>query len=236
MKKTEIFAASGRRRFIQTGLKIAVFTGLAGVGAAGCVQQPEGEDDVTPTEDLMQEHGLLNRALLIYDECRIKLESKADLNRLQIYNTASIIRTFVEDYHEKQEEDYLFPRFEKMNQQTELVRFLRAQHKAGRTVTEKIMQLSKAARLDDAGRDQLINLLQSFCTMYRPHESREDTVLFPAFRKLVTRHEFHALGEEFERNEKKKFGQDGFQSILSQVEKIENDLGIYSIEQYTPKI
>jgi len=28
----------------------------------------EGEEEVTPTEDLMREHGLLQRILLIYDE------------------------------------------------------------------------------------------------------------------------------------------------------------------------
>jgi hypothetical protein len=42
--------------------------------------------------------------------------------------------------------------------------------------------------------------------MYRPHEARENIVLFPAFRKIVSTHEYDALGEEFEDNEHKKFG------------------------------
>ena len=42
--------------------------------------------------------------------------------------------------------------------------------------------------------------------MYRPHESREDTVLFPAFRKIVSRNEYDSLGEEFEKNEQEAAG------------------------------
>ncbi len=34
--------------------------------------------------------------------------------------------------------------------------------------------------------------------MYRPHEAREDTILFPALRKLVSKNEYHSLGEKFE--------------------------------------
>jgi hypothetical protein len=35
--------------------------------------------------------------------------------------------------------------------------------------------------------------------MYRPHEAREDTVLFPALREIVSEQEFGALGEDFEK-------------------------------------
>jgi hypothetical protein len=37
--------------------------------------------------------------------------------------------------------------------------------------------------------------------MYRPHESREDTVLFPAIRSLMTAKEYDDLGEQFEDRE-----------------------------------
>jgi hemerythrin-like domain-containing protein len=72
--------------------------------------------------------------------------------------------------------------------------------------------------------------------MYRPHESREDTVLFPAFRKIVSRHEYDSLGEEFEKNEHKLFGEDGFESMVGKVAGIEKSLGIYELSQFTPQI
>ena len=47
--------------------------------------------------------------------------------------------------------------------------------------------------------------------MYGPHEAREDTVLFPEFRKIVSRHEYDSLGEDFEKKETQLFGGEGFE-------------------------
>src|SRR5947199_1986056 len=115
-----------RRNFIQQGIQIAIATSLTGVAMLGCKQKEAGEEkEVSPPEDLMQEHGLLNRVLLIYDTCCMHLVNKESFNTETITSSAGIIRTFVEDYHEKQEENYLFPRFEKANQLTDLVQTLR---------------------------------------------------------------------------------------------------------------
>src|SRR6185503_10137584 len=131
---------------------------------------------VSPPEDLMQEHGLLNRVLLIYDTCRSHLMDKISFPMEAIANSATIIRTFVEDYHEKQEENYLFPRFKKANQLTDLVSVLLQQHQTGRRLTDHIMQLAKSPASTETENQELIKLLASFNTMYRPHEAREDTV------------------------------------------------------------
>jgi len=71
--------------------------------------------------------------------------------------------------------------------------------------------------------------------MYNPHEAREDTVLFPAFRKLVRSSEFSALGEEFEEREHSLFGDDSFESMVDRVAAIEKRLGIFDLSQFTPK-
>ena len=60
--------------------------------------------------------------------------------------------------------------------------------------------------------------------MYNPHEAKEDTVLFPAFRKLVSQNEYDSLGEAFEKNEHKLFGEDGFEVIVNKVASIEKSL------------
>lgn len=227
---------SNRRDFIGNGVKIAALTTLTGVAVlSGCKEKEEGQK-VSPPEDLMQEHGLLNRILLIYDTCKLHLMGKESFPKEALTNAAGVIRAFVEDYHEKQEENYLFPRFQKANQLTDLVQVLLKQHQAGRALTDKIMQLAKSTAATDAENQKLIRLLGDFNTMYRPHEAREDTVLFPAFRKLVSKHEYGALGEEFEKNEHKLFGEDGFDTMVGKVENIERSLGIYDLAQFTPKV
>ncbi len=226
---------SKRKDFIKTGL--ITIAGIATLTVLSeCKGKEEGEEkEVSPPEDLMQEHGLLNRVLLIYDTCKIHLVNKESFPMEAITNAAGIVRTFVEDYHEKQEENYLFPRFEKANQLTDLVQTLRQQHKAGRIVTDQITQITKTKSLADTETQKLIELLTAFNTMYRPHEAREDTVLFPAFRKLVSQHEYDSLGEEFEDNEHKLFGEGGFETMVVKVAEIEKSLGIYELAQFTPK-
>ena len=228
---------TNRRKFIGTSLKLAVIGGIAGVGIlSGCGKDGDEGQEVSPPEDLMQEHGLLNRVLLVYDNCRSRLVDKSGFPKEALTNAAGIIRTFVEDYHEKQEENYLFPRFQKANQLTDLVQVLLQQHQAGRRLTDQITQLSKIANPSETETAQLIKLLTSFNTMYRPHEAREDTILFPAFRKIVSKHEYDSLGEEFEKNEQKLFGKDGFETMVGKVSDIERSLGIYDLAQFTPQV
>jgi hemerythrin-like domain-containing protein len=230
---------SNRRDFVKKGLLISV-AGVGGIGLlAGCKEENEEEGEgqkVSPPEDLMQEHGLLKRVLLIYDNCRMHLMNKTSFPGEAIKDSANIIRTFVEDYHEKQEENYLFPRFRKANQLTALVDVLYQQHQAGRRVTDEIKQLSGRSNRTDTENQKLIQLLYAFNTMYNPHEAREDTVLFPTFRKIVSKHEYDSLGEEFENNEHKLFGEDGFETMVNKVADIEKSLGIYELSQFTPQI
>ncbi len=190
-----------RRSFIEKSLKITAVSSLAGIGLlAGCKGDDDEDQKVSPPEDLMQEHGLLNRVLLVYDTCRTHLVTNQAFPKEALSGASGIIRTFVEDYHEKQEENYLFPRFKKANQLTDLVDVLLAQHNAGRAITDQLMQLTRQTSFTDNENQRLIKLLSDFNTMYRPHESREDTVLFPAFRKIISHHEYDSLGEEFEKN------------------------------------
>ena len=70
----------------------------------------------------------------------------------------------------------------------------------------------------------------------RPREAREDTILFPAFRKIVSEHEYDALGEEFEKKENQLFHDDGFEKNVNAVAKLEKELGIYDLAQFTPTV
>ncbi len=162
----------------------------------------EKEAEVGPPEDLMREHGVLKRVLLIYGEVLRRIDAKQDFPPQLLADAARIIRSFVEDYHEKLEEDFLFPRFERANLLVDLVKVLRTQHQAGRQVTDITMRFANLQSLRNASeRSQLVTSMEQFIRMYNPHEAREDTVLFPVFRKLVSSHEFDALGEDFEKKE-----------------------------------
>jgi hemerythrin-like domain-containing protein len=222
---------STRRAFLS-----GVGSGLVVAGCAGAVHRASGEadegEDVTPAEDLMREHGVLERVLLIYEEGARRIDAH-EATPPAIASAAAIIRRFVEDYHEQLEEQHLFPRFEEKRVLADLVAVLRDQHKAGRAVTERITAL--AARPDDASRAELVAQLRAFTRMYRPHHTREDTVLFAALPKVIGANELHALGDRFEDEEHKRFGHAGFEGVVAEVAQLEQALGIYDLAQFTPR-
>ncbi len=188
-------------------------------------------EQVSPPEDLMREHGVLRRTLLIYEEIQGRVNSGKEFAPDLLGSAAGIIKKFIEDYHEKLEEDYLFPRFEKAGKLVDLVNVLRQQHQAGRRLTEFIKKSSAAA----TGRKELGKNLHLFIRMYRPHAAREDTILFPALHDILSPDEFDGLGEEFEDKEQALFGKEGFESVVGEVAKLEEKLGLYDLSQFTPR-
>jgi hemerythrin-like domain-containing protein len=191
---------------------------------------------MSPNEDLMQEHALLSRVLLIYEEAVRRLEGQKALDPDLLMKSARVIRDFIEEYHEKDEETYVFPRFQKAGQQTDLVALLLEQHKAGRGVTEAILASSNGRVFaDPAGRKRLIAAIRSFIRMYRPHAAREGSFLFPAFRNLLSPAEFDDLGAMFEKKEHEILGPEGFEGQVQVVAGLERQLGIYDLAQFTPR-
>src|SRR5262245_30040746 len=188
------------------------------------------------TEDLMREHGVLNRVLLIYEAGLRRLRAKEEVTPEVFHRTATLVRKFVEDYHEKLEEKFIFPEFEKQKKLVDLVKVLQGQHEAGRKVTEVILRNAAPNQFrKEAARKELVAACHAFIRMYRPHEAREDTVLFPAFRKIVPAKRIEELGEQFEKEEDRLFGEEGFEKTVDQVATIEKQLGIYDLDQFTPK-
>jgi hemerythrin-like domain-containing protein len=194
------------------------------------------EEGVTAPEDLMKEHGVLNRCLLIYEEGMRRVKSGNDIAPEVFNHTAQLIRRFVEEYHEKNEEKYIFPEFVRAKKMVDLVETLKTQHQAGRDVTAQIWNLSQPEKFRAKdNREKLMQACGSFIRMYRPHEAREDTVLFPALRTILKPKQVEELGERMEENEHKILGDEGFEKSVEQVATIEKQLGIHELAQFTPK-
>ena len=62
------------------------------------------------------------------------------------------------------------------------------------------------------------------------------TVSSLASRERYMANEYDSLGEEFENNEHRLFGDDGFETAVNKVADIEKSLNIYELAQFTPKI
>lgn len=236
----ELPTAMSRRSLV--GMSI---TAVGGIALSACDSPPprggdagappEGELPVTPPEDLMNEHGLLKRILLIYREGIQRLQRGDPVPKQALNAGAEIIRTFIHDYHEHSEEQYVFPKLEQAGKLTDITSVLRTQHQRGRTVTDRVLSLtSGAGASDQSQREALTQDLAAFIRMYEPHEAREDTVVFPALRDVVSPKEFRDMAEIFEDEEHRRFGPTGFEGMVAKVVDIEQSLGIYDLSQFTP--
>lgn len=189
------------------------------------------EKEIPATEDLMKEHGLLNRIFLIYEEISFRIENNMYFEMDILKSSASIIRKFIEDYHEKNEENYIFSYLIKHNTHVELVNELIKQHNVGRMITSKILKHSENSDLI-----KINKYIKAFLYMYRAHETREDTIIFPAFRELADKKTFNKYSHIFEKSEEEKFGEKGYEKILNDVMDLEKRLNIYNLNKYTPNI
>jgi len=71
--------------------------------------------------------------------------------------------------------------------------------------------------------------------MYEPHTAREDTLVFPAFKKEVEPKGYDELGDQFEDIEKREFGGDGFdiEPVPSNVGKLVRRLAFAALSRYS---
>ncbi len=228
-----------RRHFLAGSVALGATTLVTmrangGLGPAN--SKGEVEEEISAPEDLMREHGVLNRILLIYEEGLRRLRANEDVPPEMFHRPATLVRKFVEEYHEKLEEDFIFPEFEKRKQLVELVAVLRSQHQAGRKLTDVVLRNAVANQIGKQGpRQEIIGSCEAFIRMYRPHEAREDTVLFPALRRVAGDKHVKDLGEQFEEKEHRLFGEDGFAKTVEQVGEVEKQLGIFDLAKFTPR-
>jgi hemerythrin-like domain-containing protein len=231
----------GRRAVLLSGGGLA-----AGAAAASAGWALSGQPKATtvpdpavipPDDDLMREHGVLKRVLLCYREMIARAQAGGPLNAQDLHDAALIIHDYIEGFHEGLEEGYVFPRLVKAGQLTGTVTTLLVQHARGRVITQFLLSEATAKNAGNPGtRARLAAAMQAFDRMYEPHEAREDTVVFPAFRQLLPASELTDLGQLFEDLEHQQFGTDEFTAMVTRVAGIEQNLGIYDLAQFTPQV
>lgn len=196
----------------------------------------EAAAEISATEDLMREHGILRRALLVYQESATKL--KLDPNSVPVdalEKTAQLFRAFGEDYHEKElEETYIFPALKKtMNPASVYADVLLAQHARGREITDYVLAMTKGDKLPEASVGPFITALETFVRMYEHHAAIEDTIVFPAWKQLVGAKELDEVGVKFEEIEERIFGEDGFEAAVKRMAEIEESLSFANLGMFT---
>jgi hemerythrin-like domain-containing protein len=211
---------ASRREFLRT----AALAGVVPVALPLTGNAKEGSKTVSATEDLMREHGVLRRALLVYQAASERLASgKGPVPAAALARTAKLFRTFGEDYHERRlEEQIIFPAVARLKgPAARYPDILHQQHDRGRDLTAYVMEVTRGGRIAAGSGPALSRALHEFVIMYEHHAAREDTDVFPAWKQSLSAEAYREMGEEFERIEKQVFGHDAFEDAVKQVAAIE---------------
>jgi hemerythrin superfamily protein len=104
-----------------------------------------------------------------------------------------------------------------------LVDTLRQQHQRGREINRWLIDLCKGGTIADARRQDVAMAMDGFARMYEAHAAKEDTIVFQAWRKSLSKHQLEEASELFEEIEKAQFDGAG----------IEQRLGIADLARFT---
>jgi len=205
---------------------------------AGQNKKPDKKEseEVSATEDLMREHGVLRRTLLVYHEAILKLRSNSGVVQPQpLQQAAKLFRAFGEEYHEKKlEEAYIFPAVKKAGGPAgAYADVLTTQHHRGREITDYIINVTEGPKLAAANVESFAGALESLVRMYEHHAAIEDTIVFPAWKETLSAKELDEMNEKFEEIEHQQFGEDGFENAVKQIGDIEAALGFADLGQFT---
>lgn len=223
-----------RRRLLAAGLAASA----VGVGVAS-VHAEEGESkekEVKAVEDLMREHGVLRRALLVYSTAAARLRSgSGKVPSDALMRTAQLFRGFGEDYHERMlEELHVFPALAGATGPVgALPEVLKAQHERGRAINDYVAAVTRGGNISSGNAKPLADALDGFVLMYRHHAAMEDTVVFPAWKEVVSAKEYDELTDRFEELEQQMFGKDGFEDAVARIAAIEETIGIANLASVT---
>jgi hemerythrin-like domain-containing protein len=219
------------------GLVAGAAAASAGWALSGQPAAPPDPAVIPPDDDLMREHGVLKRVLLCYREMIARVQAGGPLDAQDLHDAALIIHDYIEGFHEGLEEGYVFPRLVEAGHLASTVTTLLVQHARGRVITQFLLAGATAKGVASPGAPaRLAAAMQAFDRMYEPHEAREDTVVFPAFRQILPATELTDLGQYFAELQHQEFGTNEFAAVVGRVASIEQNLGIYNLAQFTPQV
>ena len=110
---------------------------------------------------------------------------------------------------------------------------LTEQHNRGREITDHVLAVTNGGKISSVNAKPLASVFESFVLMYENHAAREDTIVFPAWKKNFSDKQLDDISEQFEEIEHKLFGKDGFDDAEKRISSIEMELGFGDLAKFT---
>jgi hemerythrin-like domain-containing protein len=151
-------------------------------------------------EDLSHEHELIRRMISVMEALIVDLRSGTPGIADDLKEAIRFVRGFADKCHHGKEERLLFPLIASKNQTVANmpVRILTSEHDAGRTLIKDLEDAVTAMEAgDERASARAAQALTLYTRMLRKHIDKEEDVVFPLARTLITAEEADLLAEQF---------------------------------------
>ena len=175
-----------------------------------------------PTDDLMNEHRVIERMLGILTEANNRLEKGQDIDPKLYIDAVDFLRNFADKCHHSKEEKLLFEKMMERGVSGEVgpIAVMMREHQDGRAHVKSLDKLSKE-KMSKTTREGLIKSSRAYVDLLSRHIQKEDSVLYPLANQILDKDDQKELEEGFERVEKEIMGlgvHEGYHKMIEQWE------------------
>lgn len=181
----------------------------------------------TPSDELKQEHRLIERVLDALEAAAGHLEGGHPVPPEFFLDAADFIAGFADGCHHKKEEGVLFGAMVESGlprpEEPPLEIFL-DEHVEGRALTRAMRDAARQLQGGDAGaRAALVSSVNRYVALLRDHIVREDDMLFPMADEMLSAEQQRSVLREFERVEREDVGAGAHQRFHELAERLERE-------------
>jgi hemerythrin-like domain-containing protein len=167
-------------------------------------QRTVGGDDMGPIEELEQEHELIGRVIGAAGVLAEKLAVGCEVEAQLLLDMVEFLHIFVGQCHHGKEEQYMFRLLESRGIPSGgcPLAALRHEHQSGSGLLEQFSAAVGEYRRTPVGNlEPLLRALQGLTDLYPGHIWKEDFLLFPMSRKVLSSEDQRTISEGFRRIE-----------------------------------
>jgi len=157
-----------------------------------------------PTEELKEEHRVIERMLDVLLAAAAKLEAGEPVPPEHLSSSVDFIQNFADRCHHGKEEDLLFVAMEEAGfpRNAGPIAVMLAEHEEGRAFVREMAAAAEAYGAGDpaAGHRFALNA-RGYAALLADHIAKEDNILYPAADQRLPAEKHDELAKEFERVE-----------------------------------
>jgi hemerythrin-like domain-containing protein len=179
-----------------------------------------------PTDELMEEHRLIERMLKVVSAAADRLDKGEEVDQEVFVDAADFFRNFADKCHHGKEESLLFEKMMEHGVSGEVgpIAVMLREHQDGRVHVMRIAELS-GKELDEKSAHELVLQTRGYVDLLGQHIQKEDNVLYPMANALLTSEDQEELGRGFGKVERELMGPAAHDRYARIVERWEKKYG-----------